>query len=143
MQNVTKRDIASIETQQYRAVNPYSALPFKVPARFTKKPRIRRHALHIAVCQVIYAIAALASGGAAYYCLASQPIYRIVALVVIGILWSNAASIAARRKPLDIMATMEHPALKAWDKRLKKKQRKPLYTEKTEVYLKAIKSSFV
>jgi hypothetical protein len=104
-----------------------------------KKHRNYRHMLYIAACQLLYAIAALALGGIAYYYLAAQPVYRVVALVVIGIAWSNAASATARKKTIDMLETIEHPAIRIW----RQKQNKTLYTENTNVFLQAIKSSFL
>jgi hypothetical protein len=142
MQNITKRDIANIETQQYRVVKTSTPSPFKIPTKFTRKHRKHSHTLYIAACEVIYAVIAIALGGIAYHYLAAYPVYRVVALAVIVITWSTFAASAWRRKSIDMMETVEHPALRIWSQRQRKHQ-KALYTEETNVFLKAVKASFV
>lgn len=138
-----KKHIADIKTHQLSAINPHQSLPFKIPTKFIKQHSKYRHTLYTILLQILYATVSLSLSWLAWYYLAAYPVYRVVALVVIVILWSNAASITARRKTMDMLETIEHPALKVWHQKKQKEQRKALYADNTSVYLKAIKTSFL
>ena len=139
MQNIAKWDIATIDTQRYPIVQPR----IDVFAKPANKRYIHRHTLYIAIYQLICAFIIITLACTVYYYLAKYTVYRVVSLVVIAILWSNAASIIAQKKPIDMMETIEHPALKILHKKGDKKRRKAVYNEKTDVFLKAIKASFM
>lgn len=94
----------------------------------------RRRQWDKVVLQSMFAIIALASGFASYTLLEAYPVYRIVALVIIVILWSNAASTTARRVTIDMMNTISLRAIK-----VQRKRSLPSLTEDTMVYLRAIK----
>jgi hypothetical protein len=82
--------------------------------------------------QGIYALAGMALAILAFYTFAGMAVYRVVALVIIGILWSSLAGRMALKKPVDLQETMSVPAL------LTRK-----YTDETHAYLKALKQSFL
>jgi hypothetical protein len=72
-----------------------------LPAKPAKKRRQRRSRAQtvatwarILVCSLI----AVDVGNMAFWYLAPWPVYRIVAFVVLGVLWSNCASAGARHK---------------------------------------------
>lgn len=109
---------------------PYRALPITLPPRRKPKRHIPRYMICMAICQLFYAGVSISIAALAYYYLVSQPVYRVVSLVVIAIIWSNAASITARRKPIDMVETTKVTAIRA------------KYTDSTNVFLKAIKASF-
>jgi hypothetical protein len=137
------RELCGAPTLHLPAIRPRITLPSSITKRFTEPSRpyrAHRHILMMSMVQVLYATLALFIGGVAYEALNAQPVYRVVSLVVIAILWANAASIVARRKSVDAMETIEHPALKVF---AKKRQQKALYMESTNVFLKAIKTSFI
>jgi len=117
---------------------PSVRMPLK-PSQIPTRPlvslptrRNRRHALSVTAEQLAYAIVAIMLGGTAYFYLAGMAVYRVVALAVIGILWSSFAGRAALRRPVDMQETISLPAFPTGD-----------YTDETYTYLKAIKKSLV
>lgn len=149
MPKITARsNLCDIVTKPYPAIRPrianvavISKIPTQPLMSVPRRRFVRRHAVSILVIELLYAVIALALGYAAYLYLAAWPVYRIVAGAVIIILWSNLANIAARKKPLDMRDTMDHPALRVWDQKKKKKQAS--YIETTDAYLQAIKMSLL
>jgi hypothetical protein len=140
-----------IATHPYPVIKPRLSLPSKPramktvpPSKIATKPLKHRpnyrHTLFIAACQCLYASVSGAASATAWYELAIWPVYRVVALVVIAILWSNAASSAARKKSIDMLATVSIKAIRVAGK---KRMESPALTEDTTTYLKAIKASFV
>jgi len=128
-------DIGAMPTLPYPIVKlrPEPALPAKQRTNY-------RHTLHIGACQLTYAVVAITLGYLANYYLAAQPVYRIVAFVVLGILWSNAASSTARKKSVDMLETVSVRAIRL---KGKKRMSSPVLTRDTAACLQAVKASLI
>lgn len=120
---------------------PESTLPPKQPVQIPEEPRNHRHALYIIACQALYANIAIFLALSAYYYFASYPVYRVVAFVVIGILWSNLASSALRRKSKDAMATVKMQAIRV--KGQVSHMNSSALVDSTNVFLQAVKKSLL
>lgn len=99
-----------------KIIAPQLRLPAK-PVKRRKAPRrSRRQTLFIIVRELVFLVIALDLGNLAYWYLAPWPIYRIVAFVILFVLWSNVASGIARGKTkqaLDMLNTMSTQAVRA------------------------------
>jgi len=155
MQNV-EYHICEADTRPYLVVKRVFTLPAKPPVKLPLKPsqiparplpprrRPRcRHALSIAACQCIYALAVIALGYLAYYYLEAWPVYRIVALAIIAILWSNFAGITALKKPIDMLATVSMQAIHVGQRKRTSNIDNIAFVDNTNVFLQSIKSSFL
>lgn len=142
MQNAASYDIYEMDTQEYPVVNLYRSQFLTLFTKPSRPYRRHRHTISMVTLQSLYIAIAGFLGGVAYYGLAEQPVYRVVSFAVIFIVWSTTASVTARKKPIDLMETVEHPALAQHGKIWQQKQGK-VYLENTNVFLQAIKSSFV
>jgi hypothetical protein len=128
--------------QSHLIIKPRLSLPSKPralkPSQIPTKPLLSarrpdyKHTLSMAVHQFIYAFVAGGLSSTAWFCLAGMAVYRVVALVVIGILWSSFAGRAALRRPVDMMETVSLPAFPVGN-----------YTDETYAYLKAIKKNLL
>lgn len=169
MRNMTKHDVGTLPTLMYpitlmplasqsaetlpalmiaetmqslQSKLPASTLPPKLPVQLPmEKPRNHRHTLYIIACQVIYANIALSLAFLAYRYLAAYPVYRVVAFVVIGILWSNLASSAMRRKSVKGLATVKMQAIRV--KGQVSHMSSPALIDSTNVFLQAVKKSIL
>jgi len=96
--------------------------------------------LYVGTRQFVYAAIAITLGILANYYLTNWTVYRVVAFVVLGILWSNVASSAARKKSVDMLETVSVRAI-----RLKGKKRmdSPVLTQDTTTCLQAVKASLL
>jgi hypothetical protein len=112
------------------------------PAKLTRKRHNYRHALYIAICQLIYGSIAVTLGYLAYCYFAAWPVYRVVAFVVIIIAWSNIASATARKKSVDMLATVKVQAIRLGDRKRSSGMDSPALTQDTTTYLRVIKASF-
>ena len=111
------------------------------PAKPMRKHRNYRHTLYICACQLLYMSIAVALGSLAYWYFAAWPVYRVVAFVVIIIAWSNIASATARRKSVDMLATVKVQAIRLGDRKRSSRMDSPALTQDTTTYLRAIKAS--
>jgi nitrate reductase NapE component len=136
---LSMREMYDIETRRCPIVRPQLTLLPKLPAEPPKRRPNYRHTLTIAACLFVSVAIAGALGWLAWYYLAAYQVYRVVTLAIILIILANAASMIARRKPIDMLATIEHPALRIWNQRRKI----VTYTDETYTYLKAIKASLL
>jgi len=92
--------------------------------------------------QCLNAVVTIIVAGIAFHYLIAQTTFLVVSFAIIAIIYVNFLCAIARRKSIDMMETMEHPALKIWSQRQRKHQ-KALYTEDTNVFLKSIKASIL
>ena len=113
------------------------------PAKPMRKHRNYRHALYICACQLLYTSIAVALGSLAYWYFAAWPVYRVVAFVVIIIAWSNIASATARKKSVDMLATVKVQAIRLGDRKMSSHMDSPALTQDTTTYLRAIKASLL
>src|SRR5882762_11332299 len=93
---LTKPDVGTLPTLRYPVANLHPELPIPVK-KSTKRRTNYRHVLYVGTRQFVYAAIAITLGILANYYLTNWTVYRVVAFVVLGILWSNVASSAARR----------------------------------------------
>ena len=142
MQNLTKRDIATIATREIPVVRTSTPSPFNIPRQRTKRYCKHRHTVSIAMLQCLNAVVTIIVAGIAFHYLIAQTTFLVVSFAIIAIIYVNFLCAIARRKSIDMMETMEHPALKIWSQRQRKHQ-KALYTEDTNVFLKSIKASIL
>jgi len=124
-------------------IAPRLTLPTK-PAKRRKGPhRSLRQALWIYIRELAFLLIAGDIANMAFWYLTPWPVYRIVAFVVIFILWSNAASSAARvktKQTFDMLNTMSTQAVHAVKRpRTQVAVVKTEHTLDTTAYLVAIK----
>lgn len=132
----------------YLVVKPRLTLPSKIPVKplpsqISTQPSVplaperhvsHWHALPIVVSQLTYALIAMAAGFTAYSYLEAFPVYRFVAMAIIGIVWSTVAGKTALKKSIDMLATVRVQAIR---------RQNIAITDNTNVFLKSVKSSFL
>lgn len=119
-----------------------------LPTKPVKKRRQRRsHRQTIVTCLrvLVCSLVALDVGNMAFWYLAAWPVYRIVAFVVLFILWSNCASATTRHKTKhawDTLGTATMQAVRAAPRR-QSALVEPARLEDTATYLHALKVELV
>lgn len=123
-----------------------------LPTTIQRKRQWYHHAL-IFIQELIYLAIAGGLGNLAYWYLIPWPVYRIVAFVIIFILWSNVASETARyktKKRTKSLLTMGTQAVQAVHIHHRKKAKKQgslmintVFTDDTTTFLAAIRKDML
>jgi hypothetical protein len=134
---------ALIMAKRSLVIAPRLTLPVKPMKKRSRRSRTQTVATwaRIIVCSLI----ALDLGNMAYWYLAPWPVYRIVAFVVLGVLWSNCASASARHKTKHAWEMLNTATMQAVHAVPRKQTTlvKPATGEDTATYLHALKVELV
>ncbi len=146
MKNTTNR-IYDVPTMEYPIIRPRSTPSTKLLIKSLKPLKKRRpnhrHIVSMSMRQLIYASIAVLLSFIVYRYLAAWPVYRVVAFVVIVIIWSNLASATARKKSVDMLETVRIQAIRVGKRKQTSHVDSPALTLNTETYLQTVKASLL
>lgn len=118
-------------------IEPKLTLPVKLQRK--RKSRSGKQRLYVVLRELALLIVLLDLGNILYWTLAAYPIYRVVALIILVILWSNVASETARHKTKEAWDKLNTVSMQAVNGRRRPAIAVPNRSEDTTTYLVAMK----